>query len=60
MLNRIAAILVALGIICSLEVWWLVPWYVAVPLGLLGYLTVRYGKLFVRLLAPDDRSRRPE
>jgi len=37
MLNRIAAILVALGIICGLEILWLVPWYVAVPLGLLGY-----------------------
>jgi hypothetical protein len=60
MLNRTAAVLVALGIICGLEIWWLVPWYVAVPLGLLGYFTVRYGKLLLRLATPDDPSRRPE
>jgi hypothetical protein len=33
MINRTAALLTALGIICGLEIWWLVPRFVAVPLG---------------------------
>jgi hypothetical protein len=48
MLNHTAAFLLALGIVCGLEVLWLVPWYIAVPLGLIGYLTIRYGRLFFR------------
>ena len=48
MLNSIAAVLVALAIICVLEIVWLVPWYVAVPLSMIGYLLMRYGRFFVK------------
>ena len=46
--NRIAAILVGLAITFPLEYWLSVPRYFSLPLGLLGYLCVRYIGYFVR------------
>ena len=57
MLNRIAGILVTLAIICGLEIVWLVPWYVAVPLGLIGYLVVRHGGFFIRYFTAEASER---
>jgi hypothetical protein len=39
---RIAGIVVAIAIVFSLEYWWLIQWYVAVPLSIIGYLVVRH------------------
>jgi hypothetical protein len=46
--SRIAALLVGIAIIFSLEYWLLFQWYIGVPLGILGYLLARYLKYFVR------------
>jgi len=40
--HRIAGVLIAIAIVFSLEWFWRVEWYVAVPLGVVGYLIVRY------------------
>ena len=45
--RSIAAVLIALAIVCVLEIVWLAPWYVAVPLSMIGYLVIRYGRFFV-------------
>jgi hypothetical protein len=39
---RIVAILVAVGIMFPFERWLVAPWYVAVLLGILGYLLARH------------------
>jgi Flp pilus assembly protein TadB len=39
---RIIAILVAIAIAFTLEYWLGTPWYVAFPLGVMGYLLTRY------------------
>jgi hypothetical protein len=46
--NRIAAILFGIAIIFPLVRWWSAPWYVYMPLGVLGYGCVRYIGYFVR------------
>jgi hypothetical protein len=46
--NRIAAILVGLAIMFSLERWGGFQWYLALALGALGYGCVRYTGYFVR------------
>jgi hypothetical protein len=43
MVFRIAGVIAAIAIIFSLEYWLRVEWYIAVPLGMLSYLIVRYG-----------------
>ena len=48
MVFRIAGVVVAIAIMFSLEYWLRVEWYIAVPLGILGYLVVRYAGYFVR------------
>jgi hypothetical protein len=40
--------MVAVAIMFSLEYWLRVEWYIAVPLGILAYLIVRYAEYFVR------------
>ena len=45
---RFAGIIVAIGIIFSLEYWLRTEWYVAVPVGVLGYIIIRYTGHFVR------------
>jgi hypothetical protein len=40
--TRIVALIIGAGIIFPLELWLEAPWYVAVPLGILGYLLARY------------------
>jgi hypothetical protein len=44
--NRIAGIAIAIAIIFSLEYWLRIEWYIAVPLGILGYLIARYAGYF--------------
>jgi hypothetical protein len=44
---RFARVIVAIAIIFSLEYWWRVEWYIAVPLGIIGYLALRYAEYFV-------------
>jgi hypothetical protein len=39
---RIVAIVVGAGIVFPLQHWLGAPWYVAVPLGIVGYLLARY------------------
>jgi O-antigen/teichoic acid export membrane protein len=46
--NRIAAILVGLATMFSLERWGRFQWYLALALGALGYGCVRYAGYFVR------------
>jgi hypothetical protein len=46
--NRIAAILVGIAIMFSLERWLSVSWYFSLPLGALGYFCVRYIGYFMR------------
>ena len=45
---RFAGVIVAVAIMFSLEYWWRIEWYIAVPLGILGYLVVRYAEYFVK------------
>jgi len=47
----------SLAIICGLEIVWSVPWYVAVPLGLIGYLVVRHGGFFIRHFTAEASER---
>jgi hypothetical protein len=48
--NRIAAILVGLAIMFSLERWGGFQWYLAIALGALGYWCVRYTGYFDRYI----------
>ena len=48
MQNRIAAMLVGLAITFSLERWAGFQWYLALPLGVLGYGGVLYTGYFMR------------
>ena len=48
MQNRIAAVLVGLAITFSLERWAGFQWYLALPLGVLGYGGVLYIPYFMR------------
>ena len=48
MQNRIAAMLVGLAITFSLERWAGFQWYLALPLGVLGYGGVLYIGYFMR------------
>ena len=48
MRNRIAAIIVGLAITFSLERWAGFQWYLALPLGVLGYGCVLYIGYFLR------------
>jgi hypothetical protein len=46
--NRIVAVLVGVAIIFPLDRWWSAPWYVYLPLAVIGYGLVRYIGYFVR------------
>jgi hypothetical protein len=48
MTNRIIAVLVGMAIIFPLDRWWSAPWYVYLPLAIIGYGCVRYIGYFVR------------
>jgi hypothetical protein len=39
---RIVAIVIAIAISFSLNVWFSAPWYVSLPSGFIGYLVTRY------------------
>jgi len=46
--HRITGVLIAIAIVVSLELFWRVEWYVAVPLGIVGYLIIRYAANFMK------------
>jgi hypothetical protein len=46
--NRFVAVLVGFAIMFPLDRWWSAPWYVYLPLGVIGYGLVRYAGYFVR------------
>jgi hypothetical protein len=48
MSNRILAVLVGIAIIFPLDRWWSAPWYVYLPLAVIGYGFVRYVGYLVR------------
>jgi hypothetical protein len=48
MMTRIGGVIAATAIMFSLEYWLRIEWYIAVPLGILSYLIVRYAGYFVR------------
>jgi cytosine/uracil/thiamine/allantoin permease len=44
--HRIVGVIFAIAIVFSLEWFWRVEWYIAVPLSVVGYLIVRYAAYF--------------
>jgi hypothetical protein len=44
---RFVGFVAGILIIFSLEYWSGIGWYIAIPLGILGYLIVRYAEYFV-------------
>ena len=60
MLARTGGVIAAIAIIFSLEYWLRAEWYIAVPLGILGYLVVSYGAKRDRISNRDTIGRRGE